>query len=284
MKASVLLICLLLSTFIFPQSDTSPKLYPFADEQVPLEKTLPAEHKEVLEQHGDAYSRKQQWHKAAECYKKLVMRYPDVANYHYKYGGALGMLALTDKLKAIGLISKIKKAFKEAAHLDPEHKAVRWALVELYMQLPGILGGSQKKALRYAEELEKLNAVEGYLAKGYSYEHDHELKKAKTYYTMALNNLHTIREFSKNRLHYTIGKLCSDYNTKPDQGLYHLQKYIEHNTSYYEIELPVVYYTMAKLYRQKREKEKALVWIRKALVHNPTLKAAQKEKALIEAL
>ena len=179
MKTSVLLICLLFPVFIFPQHNTSPELPRFADTEAPLEKTLTIENKELLEKHGDAYSRKQQWHNAAECYKKLVKRYPGVANYHYKYGGALGMLALTNKLKAIGFIGEIKKAFKKAAHLDPEHKAARWALVELYMQLPGILGGSKKRALHYAEELEKLNTVEGYLAKGYSYEHDQELKKSQ---------------------------------------------------------------------------------------------------------
>ena len=63
---------------------------------------------------------------------------------------------------------------------------MRWAMVELYMQLPGIIGGSKKKSLKYANELENLSKVDGYLAKGYIYEYDNELKLAENYYKKAI--------------------------------------------------------------------------------------------------
>lgn len=240
--------------------------------------------KVALEKQGDTYGRQQQWEKAALCYKQLVKRYPRVADYHYKYGGVLGMMALENKMKAIGLTGEIKSEFEKAARLDPAHKAVRWALVELYMQLPGILGGSSKKALDHAEALEQLSQAEGWLAKGYIYEYDNKDKEAEKYYRLALRNLHSLKNVSRNVLHYRIGKLCSDYHTKLDDGLYHLQKYLRNKNSYIEIEFHIIYHTLSKIYRQKGEKAKALSWNRKALHSYPGFKEALKEKVLIEAL
>ncbi len=76
------------------------------------------------------------------------------------------------KLSALTMIGDIKGAFLKAAKLDPKHIDTRWALVEFYVQLPGILGGSIKKSLKYADQLQQLSVVDGYLAKGYIYEYD----------------------------------------------------------------------------------------------------------------
>ena len=120
-------------------------------------------------------------------YKKLVKANPYNANYHYKYGGALGMKALSvSKLKALGIIGDVKRFFFKAAELDPKHIDARWALVELYMSLPGIIGGSKSKSLKYADELENLSKVDGYLAKGYIYEYDDEPELAEKYYKIAI--------------------------------------------------------------------------------------------------
>ncbi len=126
--------------------------------------------KEAIELLGDAYGHQKKWDEAIKQYKKLTEDEPDNANYHYKYGGALGMKALSvSKLRALGLIGDVKRAFLKAAELDPSHIDTRWALVELYVSLPGIVGGSSSKALKYANELQKLSEVDGYLSKGYVY-------------------------------------------------------------------------------------------------------------------
>ncbi|HCQ14248.1 MAG TPA: hypothetical protein DIU01_13470, partial [Flavobacterium sp.] len=61
----------------------------------------------------------------------------------------------------------------------------RWALVMLYIELPGIVGGSEKKAVKYADELMELSKVDGYLAKGYIDEYFNRYKKAEIYYLKA---------------------------------------------------------------------------------------------------
>lgn len=93
---------------------------------------------------------------------------PKNANYHYKYGGSLGMKAKSiNKFKALALIDDIKLAFETAAKLDDKHLDVRWALVMFYVELPSIVGGSEKKSRIYADELLALSKVDGYLAFGY---------------------------------------------------------------------------------------------------------------------
>lgn len=279
-----------------------------------LLKSVPDDSKdlELIERMGDVYGYQKKWGKAAVYYKKLRDLKPKNAEYHYKYGGVLGMKALQNKFKAIGLIGDIKSSFTKAAELDKNHIEARWALVELYMQLPGIFGGSKKKSLKYAEQLEKLSTVDGYLAKGYIYEYDKAPEKAEYYYKKAITTggsvtcyqkltdlyetklnkpnkaIGTIEEsFSKhqrNALHYQIGKISSDYNVQLDKGLKCLNVYIANYKVSDGVPLEWAYYRMAKIYKHKGDKENALLWINKALAKRANFKQAKKEKIAINKI
>ncbi|WP_367278018.1 tetratricopeptide repeat protein, partial [Flavobacterium sp.] len=116
---------------------------------------------------GDIAARNKSWDKALVYYKKLKQLKPSEANYYFKYGGALGMKAKeANKFKALGMIGEIKESFEKAIELNPKHIEARWALVMIYIQLPGIVGGSESKAIQYSNELYKLSPVDGYLSKG----------------------------------------------------------------------------------------------------------------------
>ena len=108
------------------------------------------------------------WDEAIACGKKLVTAFPKNADYWYKYGGAMGLKAKSsNKWTALGLIDNIENAFLTATKLDSKHIEARWALVLFYIELPGIFGGSESKAKKYANELLAISKVDGYLAKGY---------------------------------------------------------------------------------------------------------------------
>lgn len=142
---------------------------------------------EVIELLGDSYGYMENWDLALENYKKLVDKNPNNANYQYKQGGVLAMKALTvSKINALGIINEAKAAFVKAAELDPNHIETRWALVELYMQLPGIIGGSISKSLQYANELEAISQVDGFLAKGIVYQYDDKPNLAELNYKQAI--------------------------------------------------------------------------------------------------
>ena len=87
-----------------------------------------------LEFLGDIAGQNKNWDKAIVYYKKIKQLQPNNAEYHYKYGGALGMKAKTvNKFKALGMIDEIRSSFEKAVALDPKHKESRWALLMLYL-------------------------------------------------------------------------------------------------------------------------------------------------------
>ncbi|TBN01349.1 tetratricopeptide repeat protein [Hyunsoonleella flava] len=267
------------------------------------------ENLKALELLGDAYGHQEKWEEAIDTYKKLVNAKPQVANYHYKYGGVLGMKALQNKFKAISFIGDIKSSFTKATELDKNHIEARWALVELYMQLPGIFGGSKSKSLKYAEELEALSKVDGYLAKGYVYEYDDEPELAEKYYKMAIQEGGSLTCFNKltrfyenknqpekairtiesahkkhqrNALHYQIGKVAAEYNIELDKGEKCLQTYLANYSAKDGVPKAWAHYRLAQIHTYKNNKTQALAHIEIAIAELPKIKPfkAQKEKIL----
>ncbi|CAM3973452.1 lipopolysaccharide assembly protein LapB [Flavobacterium antarcticum] len=140
----------------------------------------------AIEYLGDIAGHYKDWNLALNYYEKLKNSNPKEANYHYKYGGALGMKAKEgSKIAALGLVGDVEKAFLNAVQLDAKHIDARWALIEFYLQVPGILGGSEKKAQKYSDELLAISPVDGYLARGYIQEYFSRYLKAEIEYKIA---------------------------------------------------------------------------------------------------
>ena len=190
----ILFAFLLFPSMIWSQSDfdKGKKLFEgdnFAQAQSVFETFLAANpsHLKTIEYLGDIAARNKSWDKAIGYYKKLKQLKPSEANYCYKYGGALGLKAKeVNKFKALGMIGEIKESFEKAIVLNPKHIEARWALVMLYMKLPGIVGGSESKALQYSNELLKLSPVDGYLSKGQIDEHFGKYISAEEQYKKAI--------------------------------------------------------------------------------------------------
>ncbi|WP_371926081.1 tetratricopeptide repeat protein [Flavobacterium cerinum] len=141
----------------------------------------------AIEYLGDIAAHQQRWDEAISRYQQLKVRYPKNAEYYYKYGGAMAMKAKSvSKFKALGMIGDIEDAFQTAAKLNPKHIESRWALVVLYLELPGIVGGSEKKAQRYADELMAISPVDGYLSKGHIAEYFKRYPEAEKYFIKAV--------------------------------------------------------------------------------------------------
>jgi tetratricopeptide (TPR) repeat protein len=140
----------------------------------------------AIEYLGDIAGHQKNWDEAIKNYKNLTIKFPKNANYHYKLGGAMGLKAKSiSKLKALGMIEKIKNTFEKAAQLDENHVETRWALVYLYLELPAIIGGSELKAQKSANELLKISPVDGFLAKGHIDEYFKRYEKAAIQYQKA---------------------------------------------------------------------------------------------------
>ncbi|RZJ70028.1 hypothetical protein [Flavobacterium sp.] len=161
------------------------KLYPEAKKYYLTLYRSDANDAETVERLGDVCSYSKNWEEASVYYRKLIKLRPKSAQANYKYGGALAMQASESKWKALGLLDDIEQAFEKTIALDPKHVEARWALVEFYLQLPGILGGSESKANKYADDLARLSPVDHYLAKGRIAEYFNRLEAAEKYYLKA---------------------------------------------------------------------------------------------------
>ena len=140
-----------------------------------------------IEYLGDIQCQYKKWESAVPYYQKLTKLKSNNAEFFYKYGGAMGMQAKdANKFKALSLLDDVKAAFKKAIQLNPNHLGARWALLEIYIQLPGFVGGSESKAKAYAEELLKISPVDGYLSKGHIEEYFKRYSNAEKFYLKAI--------------------------------------------------------------------------------------------------
>lgn len=260
------------------------------------------DHKASREYLGDIASQNKDWDTAIAFYEDLVEEDTKSANYHFKYGGALGMKALSlSRIRALTYIGDIKEHFTAAADLDPRHIETRWALIELYLQLPGIIGGSTSKAKTYADELQQISEVDGYLAKGYIEEYDENEEAAEKYYKKAIEiggSPHTyekltafyekndrpeaaiktaeksLEKHQRNLLNYQIGKIAAEYDMEPQLGITCLQNYIANHSYKDGVPTQWAYYRLAQIYRNLGNKNLALEYIDKAIATSPDFEEA----------
>ena len=268
--------------------------------------------KKTREYLGDIAGYQKDWDTAISYYKNLVNEEEGNANYHFKYGGALGFKALSvSRIRAVTYIGDIKHHLERAAALDPKHIETRWALVEFYIQLPGIIGGSEKKAIAYADELGTISKVDEFLAKGYIAEYSGRPKDAEKYYKKAIEvggSPHTYEKLAglyeknnqpkealettskslkihkRNQLNYQIGKISAQYNLEPEYGIECLSEYLANYSIKDGVPKDWAYYRLAQIYKNLGKKQISLTWINKALLSRNDFKEAQQEKFLILAL
>lgn len=190
----IMIVFLLLPTLIWSQSNFEKAQKLFEAQKFDKAETLfesvlkekPSDLK-TIEYLGDIATQNKEWDQAVVYYKKLKQLKPSGANYFYKYGAALGMKALgVSKFKAFGMIDEVRGSFEQAIVLNPKHIEARWALIELNLQLPGIAGGSQSKAIKYSDELLKLSPIDGYLSRGHIDEYFKRYSDAERQYKHAI--------------------------------------------------------------------------------------------------
>ncbi|HEX9980831.1 MAG TPA: hypothetical protein VGB50_09735 [Flavobacterium sp.] len=185
---------LLLFQFMFSQNDVETGEKFLSNEQfVParttFQKVLKNDPRNIkaLVLLGETHCREKAWTEALSCYKKLISLDSENAEYHYRYGGILAMLASEEnKLRALSKVEDIRDSFEKAIRLDQNHINARWGLIELYLRLPGIFGGSEEKAKKYAIQLLKISPVDGWLAHGHIAESSEQYPEAEKYYKKAL--------------------------------------------------------------------------------------------------
>lgn len=228
-----LFIFFLIPTMIFSQNNFEKAEKLFSQGKYSLAKPLFEDilgenpyHLKTLEYLGDIEGINKSWDKGMFYYGKLKALNPNNGEYYYKYGGCLGMKAKdSNKFRALGMIDDIKLNFEKAIQLNPNHIEARWALIELYLQLPGIVGGSERKAEKYANELLKISPVDGYLAKGHIAEYFNRYKDAEKQYRNAIAVSGSKTSYQK------LADLYKNKMNQPEKAKILLENYQERNKS-----------------------------------------------------
>lgn len=169
---------------------------------------------------GEIACRMKSFDKALFYFERLKKIRPNQADCYYLYGGALALKAKSvSKIRALGMIDDIRESFEKAIALNPKHIEARWALIEYYLQLPGIFGGSEEKALEYSNELLQISPVDGYLSKGHIAEYSKQYKEAEKNYLKAIDEGHSFTAYKK------LAFLYKDKMKMPEKGKTILEAY-----------------------------------------------------------
>lgn len=235
---------------------------------------------------GDIASFQQSWDEAIDHYRKLLKEDSYNAVYNFKLAGAMGLKAYNgSKFQAVLMISDIKKYFRKATDLDKTFVLPRRALVELYMELPEIVGGSKTIAESYAHELENINEVEALLAQGYIYRKSDYKELAKLKYSEAIQTaIKKPNLITRNYVKYELGEAAAWYDIYPEEGIGFLENYLK-NYGYKDLNSPAwAYLRIAQIQRSQDNKSEALGMIEKSLEVDPTFEKALQEKQKIQRM
>lgn len=148
---------------------------------------LDESNKEVQYYLGRIAFDQREFKESSNYFEDLSDDYPNVADYHYWYGNALGRLAQESSMFRQGIMApKIKNAYEKAVSIDPKNIDAHLSLIEFYTLAPGIMGGSWEKATETAEVIKGLDPAQGHSAMATVWLRQEEYEKAEKEYQQAI--------------------------------------------------------------------------------------------------
>jgi tetratricopeptide (TPR) repeat protein len=116
---------------------------------------------------GQSYYQLREFPRAIETLEHAVQLDPKQSEYHDWLGKSYGRKAEESVFfTAMGWARKTHKEFETAVQLDPNNFMAQRDLIRFEMNAPGVVGGGDEKAIKHIEELEKIDPLEGQLARG----------------------------------------------------------------------------------------------------------------------
>jgi tetratricopeptide (TPR) repeat protein len=138
---------------------------------------------------GQSYYELREFAPAAASLERAVQLVPKESEYHDWLGRAYGRKAEESVfLSAITLARKTHKEFETAVQLNPSNFEAQRNLIRYEMNAPSFVGGGDDKALKHIDELEKLDALQGQLARGEFFSTKKRMAEADTVYAKILQS------------------------------------------------------------------------------------------------
>ncbi len=158
--------------------------------------------------------------RAVETMEKAAELAPKDSNILRQLGDAYGFAAQkAGMLSKMGLAKKCKAAYDQAVALDPKNIDARWSVMEYCRQAPGFVGGGMDGAYAQAEEIRKLDANKGLIAKATLYVSEKKMVEAFGLFDEALK-----ANPDDYTALYQLGRLSAMTGQRLDQGVENLRK------------------------------------------------------------
>lgn len=285
-------IIILFTQFVFCQSNTLPQT---VEEYTQLCKTY-LDNNNSLE--------------AIKFGKKAVELDENNADAHYWLGQAYGSMAQKAPIyKKFSYAKKCKQEWEKAIRLDKKHIEARKMLISYHLQAPGIVGGDKDIAMDLANEINRLDVLQGYLVFGQIFisqkkynEAEQEYQKAieidpretDSYYYLSFlyqkqEKYNEAKEILLEMLkikpeefeaYYQLGKtvLLSDENL--GAGITYFEKYLEHERN--TRNLAFTHWRIGEIYEKLNDKVNAKNEYTIALKLDPSNKQVKKSLKKID--
>jgi len=242
---------------------------------------------------------------AIAALEKAAAQDPKSAAVQYSLGNAYGA-----KVQQVGMMGgmayapKIRGAYESAVALDPKYVEARFALVQVYVLTPPMMGGSEEKALEQAKAIKAIYPVLGHRAYGVVYAQQRKpdlarkeyldaiqeqpaSAKARSFYGQYLLNAEkdtrgAIEQFegalkvdsTYMAAFYHLGRTAALGDTNLVRGQTSLEKYVRYTPKENEPPLANANYWLGAVYEKEGKKAEAKQSYEAALKLNPTLKDA----------
>jgi tetratricopeptide (TPR) repeat protein len=119
--------------------------------------------------------------------EKAVALDPKNAEYHSWLGQIYGRHAQTVSVfRQFGLARKCKKEIETAVALDPSNLDANITLMMYLHEAPGIIGGDKQRSAKVIDDLTRLDAAKGWMARAFLAEQKGPREKVEEYYRKAV--------------------------------------------------------------------------------------------------
>jgi tetratricopeptide (TPR) repeat protein len=116
---------------------------------------------------GQSYYQLGEFPRAAASFERAVQLAPKDSEYRDWLAKSYGRRAEESVfLSAMSWARKTHREFEIAVELNPENIEARRDLIRFEMNAPSVVGGGDDKALKHIDALEKINPIQGQLARG----------------------------------------------------------------------------------------------------------------------
>lgn len=116
---------------------------------------------------GESYYQLREFPRAVTILERAVQLAPKESEYHDWLGRSYGRKAEGSLfLSAMSWARKTHREFEIAVELNPRNFEAQRDLIRYEINAPSVVGGGDDKALKHIEELEKIDPIQGQLARG----------------------------------------------------------------------------------------------------------------------